>query len=233
MMVTKTLLKKIVGQKFYENLRQRYKQYQNQLLYFIYSNSRHQKNYGYNQVYYQQIETANQHYYSLFAQTIIQEFHPSSLVDVGCGAGGISLAFMNAGCSNISAFDYSSDAVEIAKSKGLPSVQQIDLTKAELIPAKGDICICLEVAEHIPEAYAKHLCKLLSEVAPIVILTAAPPGQGGHLHVNEKPQSYWIEMMNSFSLDYDAESVARIRRTFDKRMLSDYDENLMIFQKKY
>ncbi len=102
-----------------------------------------------------------------------------------------------------------------------------------MIPAKGDVCICLEVAEHIPEAYAQHLCKLLSEVAPIIILTAAPPGQGGHLHVNEKPQSYWIEMMNSFSLYYDAESVTRIRGKFDKRMLSDYDENLMIFQRKY
>lgn len=113
----------------------------------------------------------------------------------------------------------------------MKNVAQLDFANAKSIPAKGDLAICLEVAEHIPTANAGNLCRLLSNVAPVLAFTAAPPGQGGHLHVNNQPQSYWIDLFSKQGMTYDPQAVARIRRAFDGRMLSDYDENLMIFRK--
>lgn len=218
----KSTLRKFIGENRYRNIK-------HSVGYFYYT--RFCKDSGYTRDFYKQIEAANAIYYSLLAETLMAEFKPEILVDVGCGDGGISMAFAKEGCRKIHAFDYSHEAVEMALTKGLPSVRQIDLTKTQAIPAKGDLCICLEVAEHIPQTYARHLCQLLSEVAPNLVLTAAPPGQGGHLHVNEQPQSYWIELMKSFSMKYDEESVARIRKAYNGRMLQDYDRNLMVFKK--
>ena len=187
---------------------------------------------GYDQQYYQGGFEANSAAYELLARTLTAEFQPKVLVDVGCGNGGISSAFLRNGCSTVLAFDGSVAAVEIAKGRGLTSVRQLDFIEAAEIPAKGDLCICCEVAEHIPEAHAAHLCELLSKPAPILAFTAAPPGQGGHLHVNLQPQSWWIALMARFGMEYDGEAVQRIRAAYGGKMLRDYDENLMVFRRK-
>lgn len=197
--------------------------------YLLYKNFR--KNSGYDWDYYHAQAASSNFTYTLFAQTLFEQFHPDRVVDVGCGGGGFSKAFIDLGC-DVRSFDYSSDAIAVAQSRGVTSAQQLDITKINEIPANGDLCISLEVAEHIPEIYALHLCQLLSKVAPTLAFTAAPPGQGGHLHVNEQPQSYWIEKMESCGMEYDSEAVAQIRHVFAGRMGADYDDNLMIFRQK-
>jgi SAM-dependent methyltransferase len=187
---------------------------------------------GYDDAFFEFIERHNEACYPFLAETLMAHFHPESLVDVGCGSGGISAAFMKAGCRDIHSFDYSRAALQRAKARGLPDVRHIDLGAVDHIPAKGDVCICLEVAEHLPESLAPKLCKLLSETAPTLVMTAAPPGQdGGHLHVNEQPQRYWINLMRKFGMRYDADAVASIRRAYNGKMIRDYDVNLMIFRR--
>ena len=186
---------------------------------------------GYNWDYYSGIDSANQHCFELLAKSLIDEFSPSSVIDVGCGSGGISAALMRAGCEKIYAFDFSADSVEFSRAKGIPFVQQLDVTKADTIPAKGDLVICFEVAEHIPAPSASRLCRLLSEAAPNIAFTAARPGQGGHLHVNVQPQSYWIEMMREYHMEFDQVAVSRLRTRFGGRMISDYNTNLMVFRR--
>jgi 2-polyprenyl-3-methyl-5-hydroxy-6-metoxy-1,4-benzoquinol methylase len=209
---------KAVGADFYEKMR-----------YIYYKNFVPES--GYDKNYYYLNYQANNAIYSLLAKTLFNEFKPLSVVDAGCGNGGISLALLEAGCKQISAFDASTASVKFAKSMGLEHVQKLDFTSAEKIPALGDLCICCEVAEHIPEKYANHLCDLLSKVAPILVFTAAPPGQGGHLHVNLKPQDWWITMMQRHGLVYDAELVSKIRSAYQGKMISDYDSNMMIFKR--
>lgn len=197
--------------------------------YLLYSHF--SKNSGYDRDYYQGQAASSNFTYTLFARTLFEQFHPKRVVDVGCGGGGFSKAFLDLDC-DVRSFDYSSDAIAVAQSRGVTAARQLDITKSDAIPTTGDLCICLEVAEHIPETYALHLCKLLSKVARTLAFTAAPPGQGGHLHVNEQPQSYWIEKMESCGMQYDADAVARIHKVFAGRMGSDYDDNLMIFRQK-
>ena len=214
-----SLLQRMLGEHKFENLRYHYYK-------------RFVPNLGYSKEYYEGIRSANHSYYELFAQVLMEEFKPSTLVDCGCGHGDISKEFLSHGCKEAFLFDGSPDAVEIARSAGMKNVEQLDFANAETIPAKGDLAICLEVAEHIPTAYAGNLCRLLSNVAPTLAFTAAPPGQGGHLHVNNQPQSYWINLFLKNGMVYDPQAVARIRKAFGGRMLSDYDENLMVFRKK-
>lgn len=189
------------------------------------------ENASYSRAYYESLEGFVGDSCAQLGSALMDEFRPESAVDVGCGSGGFSVALLEAGCRTISAFDYSSDAAEMARSKGLPRVERIDLTRTKVIPAKGDICLCIEVAEHIPECHAPRLCGLLSEVAPILIFTAAPPGQGGHHHVNEKPRDYWIDLMHRINMEYDGESVARIRRIIDGNVAKMYASNLMVFRR--
>jgi SAM-dependent methyltransferase len=214
----KPLLQKALGERQYQALH-----------YYAFTNFYPQA--GYTEGYYASIDEANRHCYALLAQTLTAEFHPVALVDVGCGSGAISEAFQDAGCPTIHCFDNSDAALQSARGRGLTSVTKLDLTKIEKLPVSGDLCICFEVAEHLPAAYAKRLCRLLAEAAPIVALTAAPPGQGGHLHVNEQPREYWIQLMESHGMRHDNQTLARIREAFAGRMIPDYDRNLMIFRR--
>lgn len=49
----------------------------------------------------------------------------------------------------------------------------------------------LEVAEHIEPEYAEQFVTTLTELSNRVLISAAPPGQKGHYHVNCQPVSYW------------------------------------------
>jgi hypothetical protein len=60
-----------------------------------------------------------------------------------------------------------------------------------------DLALCLEVAEHLPERAAAPLVTQLTKAAPIVLFSAAIPGQGGHGHVNEQPHKYWHRLFAS------------------------------------
>jgi hypothetical protein len=61
------------------------------------------------------------------------------------------------------------------------------------------------VAEHLPEAFADRLIDILVDTAPIVIFSAAFPGQTGVNHINEQPPWYWREKfhrLNYVEIDF-------------------------------
>ena len=52
----------------------------------------------------------------------------------------------------------------------------------------------LEVAEHIPATAADAFVQsLVDHSTGLVLFSAAPPGQGGEFHINERPYDYWRE----------------------------------------
>jgi hypothetical protein len=59
-----------------------------------------------------------------------------------------------------------------------------------------DVCVCTEVAEHLPARTAPQLVEGLCRLGRHVVFTAAPPGQGGVHHVNEQPRAFWLELFS-------------------------------------
>lgn len=190
------------------------------------------KDQGYSKAYYDGIESANSHAYQLLAEALIEVFEPRSIADVGCGSGGISAALRDRGVKQIYPFDFSQASVDMTKKRGFAAARRLDLTQAKEIPATADLCLCLEVAEHIPRKFEHHLVSLLSRVAPVLIFTAAPPGQGGHLHVNLRSQHHWKQLFREQGMEHDNTSQERMLHIFGGHMIRDYSTNLLVFRRR-
>lgn len=66
-----------------------------------------------------------------------------------------------------------------------------DLAAPFDIGRRFDLAQSLEVAEHLPPARAATFVADLVALAPVVLFSAAAPGQGGENHLNEQPGAYW------------------------------------------
>jgi hypothetical protein len=67
--------------------------------------------------------------------------------------------------------------------------------------------------------------------APIVVFTAAPPGQGGTGHVNEQPQSYWIDRFRAEGMEYDETWSREVATRFEREGVRSpwLVDNVMVF----
>jgi SAM-dependent methyltransferase len=129
-------------------------------------------------------------------------FHFKSLVDVGCGTGHFVKWCDDHG---ISSMGIEGSPFGVANSIGA-IVIQMDLRTPSLIEdmKRFDLCLCIEVAEHIEEEYVNIFVDTLCSLSDTIVMTAAPPGQGGLQHVNEAPQEYWQSLMalRGFGFDF-------------------------------
>ena len=115
---------------------------------------------------------------------------PASVADVGCGVGTWLAAFKRAGVPEVHGFDGA-----YARSAGLmiddAEFSAVDLTQPLQVDRKYDLAVSLEVGEHLPARAASVLVRSIVGLAPIVLFSAAFPGQGGTHHVNEQWPTYW------------------------------------------
>jgi hypothetical protein len=95
-----------------------------------------------------------------------------------------------------------------------------------------DLAVSMEVAEHLPEMVADRYVDLLTRLSQVIVLTAAPPGQGGTAHLNEQPPSYWISKFQQRGFTHAEELSRRWRESW--KAAGDvkhwYHHNLMIFR---
>ena len=127
----------------------------------------------------------------------IETFDIKSMLDIGCGPGGM---------------------VKYAKAKGLkslgidgdPSVKNSDIIIHDFSegPVKNlanfDLCWCVEFVEHVEEKYIDNFLSAFSNCR-YIIMTHALPGQKGWHHVNCKKQDYWISKIETIGFKFEQE----------------------------
>lgn len=107
---------------------------------------------------------------------LIKHYNISSVFDIGCGPGG-----MKSVCSK--------HGIEWTGVDGDTKVQDklthlIDFEKETLVDDSSfDLAWSIEFLEHVFEKYQDNYMKCFQK-AKYVFCTAAPPGKGGHHHVN-------------------------------------------------
>lgn len=89
-----------------------------------------------------------------------------------------------------------------------------------------DLAVCLEVAEHLPAGAGDGLVRTLCDLAPVVLFSAAVPGQGGHGHLNEQWPDYWTERFRPRGRHVSGDLRWRIWN--DDRIEPWYRQNLLV-----
>ncbi len=143
----------------------------------------------------------------VIAETLIAEFKPKRVADIGCGCGLYSHAFARMGVEV-----FSLDGARAPDEHALPVPVHIqDLTVPfENSWGRFDFALCLEVAEHIPEEMSDAFLDNLVGFSDTVVMSAAPPNQGGHHHVNERPKRYWVSRLAERGFAYNRRRTGKI-----------------------
>jgi SAM-dependent methyltransferase len=121
---------------------------------------------------------------------VMDLLHVRSVVDFGCGRAAWLRAFRENGVEEILGLDGNYiDISEILIANGEFLV--VDLERPVTLDRRFDLAICLEVAEHLSARASGTLVRSLVASAPLVLFSAAIPGQGGTSHINEQWPEYW------------------------------------------
>jgi SAM-dependent methyltransferase len=157
---------------------------------------------------------------------VLKLFRCKSVVDVGCGVGTWARVFQEHGIDTILGLDGSyvnRTRLEIPES----CFRAVDLTLPLSLGRRFDLAVCLEVAEHLPGDRAASLVADLTAVAPIILFSAAVPGQGGNSHINEQWPEYWQDLFSAHS--YKAVDCLRPILWNDRRVDWWYKQNLFLY----
>jgi SAM-dependent methyltransferase len=147
-------------------------------------------------------------------------------VDVGCGTGIWAAEFSRHGVTDILGIDGSyvdESILQIPVGSFLPWNCEDPIR----LERTFDLAMSLEVAEHLSPGRASSFVYDLTCLAPVVLFSAAIPGQGGTNHINEQWPSYWCRLFQ----DNGFQAVDCLRTTFwnDARVGWCYRQNMLLY----
>ena len=120
-------------------------------------------------------------------------YAPESIVDIGCGSGAWLTVAGSLGFTTLRGYDGPWADPSAYTSPDIDFVA-VDLEKSGIEhPQRYDLAMSVEVAEHLSEPRADVIVDALCAASDVVLFGAALRNQGGLHHVNEQPQSYWVE----------------------------------------
>jgi hypothetical protein len=173
---------------------------------------------------------------------IKEVFDPLTVIDVGCATGDLVEEFNKMGILSMGL-----EGAETVKPHliipdnalviwDLREVLDLSIFNPLNMPYPFGLTICLEVAEHIEPEYAHIFVGNLTLLSKRILLSAAPPGQGGHHHVNCQQPNYWDKMFG----DYDyirkqemADKVIELLKPWKhKPGIKAYYYNLLYYEKE-
>ena len=160
-------------------------------------------------------------YYPIMWKNIVDRYDVKTVLDIGCGRGYASKYFQSIGC-DILGVDGSTKAEEMSlisehfllnDYEGGPALSRskIEYDGKAIKDFVFDLCWCCEFVEHVWEEYAPNFIEDFKK-CKYVAMTFAEPGQGGHHHVNEQPEEYWVTKLEASGFEYLVEETEEFRR---------------------
>ena len=133
---------------------------------------------------------------AIVAPLVLKHYQAKSLADIGCGRGAWLPEWQRAGVADYIGIDgeyIDRDEVLISPVR----FATYDLTKRFDIGRRIRSRCSLEVGEHInpqdTDTFVDNLCRH----ADAILFSAAVPGQGGVLHVNEQDYAFWRQRFSA------------------------------------
>jgi SAM-dependent methyltransferase len=141
---------------------------------------------------------------------IIERFHVSSMIDIGCGPGGMVRLAQQRG---LRAVGVDGDPQVRGFLNLPPSAFLIhDFQSGPLeLDASFDLAWSVEFLEHVEEQFQVNYMTAF-RLARYVFCTAAPEGKYGHHHVNCRSLAYWQEIFRSHGFVFDEPTSLFLRR---------------------
>lgn len=162
------------------------------------------------------------------AKAIHATLAPSSAIDVGCGVG-----FLMAELERLAVETHGVEGLWLEEAAVRTSPDRYlkrDLEQPLSLDRRFDVCISIEVAEHLEESRASGFVADLCRLSDAVVFSAAINGQGGQGHKNEQWQSYWAERFAAQGFEaYDPFRPGFLR---DAEMLPWFRQNVLLFLKQ-
>ena len=149
----------------------------------------------------------------------------NSVVDFGCGQGAWLSVWRKAGAKVTGVdgpyVDQQHLMIDADEFRGADLSRTIDLGR------RFDVVQSLEVAEHLPSSRASEFIGTLTSHGPLVMFSAAVPGQGGENHINEQPLEYWREKFREHR--YVAIDYVRPKVTANLQVQHWYRYNIILY----
>ena len=124
-------------------------------------------------------------------EAAVEVFAPEGVVDIGCGHGYV-VEYLLSRCP-VMGVEGSRAAFEFMTPEVRRVVHLADLARDPVLPQVADyeFCVSFEVAEHIAPEHEARFLRWCTRGRRL-LMSAAPPGQGGNHHVNERSREHWI-----------------------------------------
>ena len=155
---------------------------------------------------------------------VLQEFHPQTILDVGCGTG-ISLGYFLQ--KSIDAIGIENSRLAISKSPASEKIIWHNLKKELNLKRKFDLVWSFEVIEHIHPRFESIFLNTLVRHSDRIIISAATPGQGGHGHFNEQLPEYWVKRFLDLRYKLNENMTECLRNTEEMHAI-----NMLVFEKE-
>ena len=139
---------------------------------------------------------------------LMQYFSPKSVIDLGCGCGQYIWRLRDWYGVEVHGVDGCPEAAKFGPT------EIFDLREPYYPQRQYDLCMSIETLEHIEEEYAQVVVESIARCAPVAYITAAPPGQSGHHHINLQPQEYWRARFSEAGMEYDQALSHKLRSVF-------------------
>lgn len=137
--------------------------------------------------------------------SIKDKYNIKSLVDVGCGPGGMKVL-----CDQLGIDWYGVEGDPTVMTTNKDGILWDLTTGIPPIDKEFDLGWSTEFLEHIEAEYIPNFLPIFQK-CKYVCCSGALPNTPGHHHVNCQPTEYWIDIFDNYGFDYDEAYTEHLR----------------------